>query len=267
MISNIFFLSNSKFFFIKRFSIKKVFVNNFQSSSIASYSSSNNDNSIDSSNSETSANKDDYDSNNSLSVTKLLNTLEPPKIIELIRKRYENRDKYGDVKYNFKFDNNDNNSTTRSKYSEAAVLMPFCIIDDKLSVLFTVRSSNLSTHQGEVSFPGGKKDLSDSSLISTVLRETYEEINVESKYIDIIGQEIDLPNVQHTLKVTPFIGFINFPKNKSTTIVIDEMIKFDNKEVDEVFTVTLEDLLDPNKKFIRQFRKSKIKYSVNGWID
>lgn len=68
----------------------------------------------------------------------------------------------------------------------AAVLLPLCVVDNKLSVLFTLRSSNLSSHKGEVSFPGGRRDPGETPL-QTALRETEEEIHVPSTNIEVIG--------------------------------------------------------------------------------
>ncbi|KOB64624.1 Nucleoside diphosphate-linked moiety X motif 8 [Operophtera brumata] len=53
----------------------------------------------------------------------------------------------------------------------AAVLVPLCNVQDVPSILYTVRSSNLRTNSGEISFPGGKTDL-DETPVQTALRET-----------------------------------------------------------------------------------------------
>jgi 8-oxo-dGTP pyrophosphatase MutT (NUDIX family) len=65
------------------------------------------------------------------------------------------------------------NLIDKTKYKKAGVLI---IIqkdetDGEYNLLFTKRSSNLSTHSGEVSFPGGKWEEHDSSLYDTALRE------------------------------------------------------------------------------------------------
>ena len=55
--------------------------------------------------------------------------------------------------------------------------------DSGVKILFTKRSSSLSTHSGEVSFPGGKWEEQDESLFDTAMRESYEEIGLKQNNI------------------------------------------------------------------------------------
>ena len=55
------------------------------------------------------------------------------------------------------------------------------------TVLFTRRTDHLSRHAGQVSFPGGRANADDSSLVATALRETHEEIGVTEEYISVAG--------------------------------------------------------------------------------
>ncbi|MFQ5572667.1 MAG: NUDIX hydrolase, partial [Nitrosopumilaceae archaeon] len=55
-------------------------------------------------------------------------------------------------------------------------------------VLMTKKSKTLKTHAGEISFPGGKWDQKDEDLLTTALRETKEEIDLEIKLEQITGQ-------------------------------------------------------------------------------
>ncbi|CAO3672051.1 unnamed protein product [Rhizopus stolonifer] len=91
---------------------------------------------------------------------------------------------------------------------EAAVLVPFCVVQSKPSILFTVRNMNMRTHRGEISFPGGKQDPTDESLEYTALRETEEEIGISPRSIDTLGCYSPLPNKTGSLRVHPYVGFI-----------------------------------------------------------
>ncbi|KAI8379178.1 NUDIX hydrolase domain-like protein, partial [Radiomyces spectabilis] len=119
---------------------------------------------------------------------------------------------------------------------DAAVLMPLCIVDNKPSVLFTVRNLNLRTHRGEISFPGGKADASDPSLEHTALRETFEEVGIAPDSIDILGRYSSVPNKTGSLCVHPFVGFIRDP-------IDPDALKFNPDEVSTVFTLSLDYLL------------------------
>lgn len=125
-----------------------------------------------------------------------------------------------------------------------------------------------------MSFPGGKKDPKDESLEMTALRETFEEIRILPKDIDILGQDTILPNQDYTLKVHPFVGFIKFPigidpdKDGWSSIVNNKINRikgfdYNEHEVSGVFTMTLNELLlNPRIRSTRQFRNTKIEYVV-----
>ncbi|XP_038067323.1 peroxisomal coenzyme A diphosphatase NUDT7-like [Patiria miniata] len=89
----------------------------------------------------------------------------------------------------------------------AAVLVPLFYRNSQLHVLLTVRSSNLSSHRGEVAFPGGKSDEGDADLRETALRESEEEIGLARDRVEIISQLSSVFARRGTL-VVPFVGFI-----------------------------------------------------------
>lgn len=132
----------------------------------------------------------------------------------------------------------------------AAVLLPLCVVGGKPSVLFTVRSSQLNSHAGEVSFPGGMTDDTDASDVETALRETMEEIGISSNNIEILGKLAHLPNVHQSVKVQPIVGFLGD--------IDPTTVWFNTDEVSRVFTVSIADLLIPPPVF-HSFRGGAIK--------
>ncbi|KAG1054112.1 hypothetical protein G6F43_003857 [Rhizopus delemar] len=127
-------------------------------------------------------------------------------------------------------------------------------IQDKPSVLFTVRNMNMRTHRGEISFPGGKQDPTDESLEHTALRETEEEIGLPPQAIEILGRYSALPNKTGSLRVHPYVGFV-----KNDYI---DLTRFNPEEVSSVFTLPVDYLVDPKNRQVKQFRDSQIKYTV-----
>lgn len=119
----------------------------------------------------------------------------------------------------------------------AAVLVPLCTVNNELSLLYTLRSSDLKDYAGHVSFPGGMQDESDSSLEETALRETYEEIGIERNNISIIGHGNFVASRNNDILVMPYVGFLGEVDVGS--------LKINRSEVNLVFTVTLNDLCDP----------------------
>ena len=76
--------------------------------------------------------------------------------------------------------------TTRAP-SDAAVLVPI-VMREQPTVLLTVRSAKLSTHSGQVAFPGGKRDPQDLSAEATALREANEEVGLQAKNVEVLGR-------------------------------------------------------------------------------
>jgi len=115
----------------------------------------------------------------------------------------------------------------------AAVLMPIIMRADGPTLLFTQRTADLKDHPGQVSFPGGRMELSDRSPIDTALRETEEEIGLLRQHVEVIGS---LPEyVTGTgYRVTPVAGLVLPPFD----------VVPDPREVAEIFEVPLVFLMD-----------------------
>ena len=68
----------------------------------------------------------------------------------------------------------------------AAVLVPL-VMRDELMLLLTQRTSNLSTHSGQVALPGGRTDATDIDATDTALREATEEIGLPRAHAEVLG--------------------------------------------------------------------------------
>ena len=94
---------------------------------------------------------------------------------------------------------------------EAAVLIAMSELDGgDEGVLLTLRSEHLSTHSGEVAFPGGMRDQGDPTLCHTALREAHEEVGLEPNRVNIVGQ-LPASKTYRNVAVTPFIGRVDSP--------------------------------------------------------
>lgn len=119
------------------------------------------------------------------------------------------------------------------RLKRAAVLVPLVQRDGALHVLLTQRTEHLSHHAGQISFPGGRAEETDSSPIETALREAFEEISLDRKHVEIVGV---LPeHVTGTgYRVTPIVGIATPPFELAA----------DPNEVAEIFEVPLAFLMD-----------------------
>ncbi|KND02748.1 uncharacterized protein SPPG_01831 [Spizellomyces punctatus DAOM BR117] len=123
-------------------------------------------------------------------------------------------------------------------WRHAAILIPLCTAHGKPSILFTMRSSKLRRHGGEVSFPGGAVDPGDKDVIATALRETHEEILIPPDHVTVLGQFHPLPDRTHSILIHPILSHIHTPHS-----LVPESMPFNPTEVEEVFCVSLEELL------------------------
>ena len=90
---------------------------------------------------------------------------------------------------------------------QAAVMV---LLTDEVEpqLVYTLRAKHLNQHAGEVCFPGGKWEPQDSSLLTTALRETHEEIGLSPNMIDVLGALPARPTKSGAM-VQPFVGKIS----------------------------------------------------------
>ena len=106
---------------------------------------------------------------------------------------------------------------------------------NNVSLLLTKRAIYNGTHSGQISFPGGKVEISDLNLKETALRETFEEVGVLKKEINVIREITEVYIPPSNFSVTPFIGILNYKP----------VLKL-NSEVAKIIEVPFSDLLDDN---------------------
>lgn len=92
-------------------------------------------------------------------------------------------------------------------YPEAGILVPVTDDPGNPEMIFTLRSENLSTHRGQVAYPGGKRDPGDLSLAATALRETHEEIGLPPDQVEIISPLSQVMS-RHGILVSPYVGVV-----------------------------------------------------------
>jgi 8-oxo-dGTP pyrophosphatase MutT (NUDIX family) len=120
-------------------------------------------------------------------------------------------------------------------FQASAVLIPILQREGALTVLLTRRAETLRSHQGQVSFPGGRQDPDDASLRVTALREAEEEIGLPPSAVEVIGYLDDYPTLTG-YRVTPVVGFVSAPP---------VVWRREVSEVAEIFEVPLLRALDP----------------------
>lgn len=117
---------------------------------------------------------------------------------------------------------------------DAAVLVPIIERAEGPTVLLTLRSDHLSSHAGEVSFPGGRVEAHDKSMIDTALRETEEEVGLARDFITVWGT-LEPFWTGTGFSIVPVVAHVR----EGFTLTIDK------GEVAEAFEVPLDFLMDP----------------------
>ena len=129
--------------------------------------------------------------------------------------------------------------------SEAAVLLPFFYHLQQWHLLFIRRSSHDGDrHSGQVAFAGGKRESVDSDLVATALREAEEEIGLDARQVEVLGQ---LP-VHHSVsrfRITPVVGLIPWPCHLAP----------DEREVARIFSIPLEWLAQSSHHRVREYQE------------
>jgi 8-oxo-dGTP pyrophosphatase MutT (NUDIX family) len=128
--------------------------------------------------------------------------------------------------------------STEGRFTErapahAAVLVPV-VMREHPTVLLTQRTTHLSSHSGQIAFPGGKTDPHDKDAAATALREASEEVGLDPKYAEVLGT-LPIYTTGSAYLVTPVIALVH----------ADVQWTANPHEVADLFEVPLAFLMNP----------------------
>ena len=120
---------------------------------------------------------------------------------------------------------------------EAGILVPLTRNPDNPEIILTRRAVHLSTHKGQVAFPGGKFDLEDKTILNTALRECHEEIGVAPEQVEIVAPLSQVISL-HGIRVSPYVG------------LVDEGVELEPNldELDSIFKVPVDYIIQAEPK-------------------
>lgn len=117
---------------------------------------------------------------------------------------------------------------------QSAVMILIYPEADELKFVCIKRPEYDGPHGGQISLPGGKYDLSDKDLVTTAVRETFEEVGVMVRQSEIMGQLTKLYIPVSNIDVNPYVALIP----EKPLFIADE------KEVDYLIEISLSQLMD-----------------------
>lgn len=121
----------------------------------------------------------------------------------------------------------------------AAVLVPL-VMRAEPTVLLTQRTAHLKAHGGQISFPGGRHEPTDTTLVDTALREAHEEVGLNPERVEVLGSLPTYTTISGFI-VTPVVGLL--PPWELDDHLLG--LKRDPGEVEEIFEVPLRYLMNP----------------------
>jgi len=125
----------------------------------------------------------------------------------------------------------------------SAVLIPVVEYNQEPALIYTRRSEHLTTHRGQVSFPGGVIEDDDNSPLDAALRETCEEINIKRRQINVIGGLTPFDS-QTGYFIYPFVGSIHDLNG----------LQKDGIEVTRIFCIPVKWLADPDNSRLDDYK-------------
>ncbi|KNE75556.1 putative nudix hydrolase YeaB [Candidatus Burkholderia crenata] len=125
----------------------------------------------------------------------------------------------------------------------ASVLITLVLRETGLTVLLTQRADHLSNHARQISFPGGRREPEDLDATATALREAQEEVGLEAKHVEVLGE---LPDylTGTGFRVTLVVALVHPPFE----------LHADTLEIADIFEVPLSFLMNPANHQVRVFR-------------
>ncbi|MBB5743011.1 8-oxo-dGTP pyrophosphatase MutT (NUDIX family) [Microbacterium ginsengiterrae] len=128
---------------------------------------------------------------------------------------------------------------------------PDAAVAKDLDVLLQRRAPTLSSHPGQVSFPGGGREPADRDDVDTALREAEEETGLDPTGVEILAALPALPLAVSNHHVTPVLGWWTKPSKVAAV---------DHAETVEVFRAPVAQLLDPATRYTSTITRGGVTY-------
>ena len=120
----------------------------------------------------------------------------------------------------------------------SAILIALYEKDDQIFFPIIRRNIYNGLHSGQMGFPGGKFEPNDKTLINTALRESQEEIGINSNEVVVLGTLSELYIPITNVQILPVIAYLKTEPN----------FILDSHEVDSIFTINITEIMNHSNK-------------------
>lgn len=118
---------------------------------------------------------------------------------------------------------------------KSAVMILFFNEDERLKMVMIRRSLYVGVHSGQMAFPGGRYEETDSTIEHTAFREIEEEIGISKDKIQLLGRMSDIYVPPSNFLISIFVGYLSEKP----------IYNIDEREVAGVVEIDFEELINP----------------------
>jgi len=146
---------------------------------------------------------------------------------------------------------------TTEELPRAAVCLILKPGSKELEVLMIKRKDISSDPwSGHMAFPGGHYAKTDKDLLSTVVREVFEETSIDLRNCSMLGTLDEVPPLNRKISVTPFVALA--PKEIE--------LKIGESEVAKYFWIPISFFLDTKNRTTYSSERSGKKFTVPAYL-
>jgi 8-oxo-dGTP pyrophosphatase MutT (NUDIX family) len=116
--------------------------------------------------------------------------------------------------------------SNRSARTAAVLSLFYPSRNGQTNLALILRKSYVGVHSAQISFPGGKREIEDESLLYTALRETEEEVGVQIDSVNILKELTQVYIPPSNFFVQPYMGIsITTPSFKIQETEVEKLIE------------------------------------------
>ena len=142
----------------------------------------------------------------------------------------------------------------------SAVLVPFYERDGEYYLLLTKRTHAVQNHKGQIAFPGGRVDDSDKDYLATALREGYEEIGLDPRDVEVLGELDEEKTLTTNFVMHSFVALIPYPYEfKLSPQEVDQLVEVPSSVFMDKYVFREETVIDNDGRQIQAYY-----YECNG---